>query len=73
MNNEIKEYELKEYQIGEFFSVGKDTYKVIGDYDYPSCATCEFNFEKLCDSLICLSPDRTDNTNVHFILFDSEE
>jgi len=29
MSNEIKEYDLKEYQIGEFFSVGKDTYKVV--------------------------------------------
>jgi len=74
MSNKIKEYkESKEYSIGNYFTTGKDTYKVVQDTDYRSCDNCDFNFEKLCDDAICSSVDRTDNNNVNFILYDSEE
>lgn len=61
-----------ECQVGEIFSICKDTYKVVEDEI--DCKVCDFDFmSDHCCNQLCSGDERKDMTSVTFILLDSEE
>lgn len=60
----------KEYQIGEFFTIGNSTYKVV-EYIPGCCEYCELaSSNYLCELSRCASSERVDRKDVFFILYD---
>lgn len=74
---QINAMQQKEYQIGEFFTLGKDTYKVIElsvNQDY-QCEYCDFNsdeMEAICEDHECFASLRVDKKKVFFTLYDED-
>ena len=60
----------KVYTAGEYFTIGKELYKVIVDHNY-TCRECDFYRDRRCRSAICYSA-YSDN-GVIFTLSDTLE
>jgi len=70
--------EYREYEVGELFTVGKDTYKCVqsalGIGSISACSsTCDYVKDHDCNKILCYCNERNDGESVVFILYDSEE
>lgn len=64
---------MREYQVGELFTVGKDTYKCVVSGAELRCVSCDYGEVNNCNYVCCYSDDRNDGESVIFTLYDSEE
>lgn len=65
---------MKEIPVGEFFTAGKDTYKVVSRTGSEDCGSCDLYYNvETCNNVFCWYGDRSDNRSVQFILYDTIE
>ena len=59
------------FEVGEYFTHSNEMYKTVANTSYGSCEHCDAE-GRICDNMHCIPPDRDDNTDVFYILVDTQ-